>query len=309
MSSFIRKSLLFCFLFVSHSSFAQERASFRTFLSKIHISTSVGYGRTQYQYCVFHPVGQGAEGEIIVSRQGEQLWLHTQNSKEATINWFGGQAIGEGIPDAEVKSAIEFEGQGTTFPVSLAAHVDLWRKVRLGVGGSFMLNRLRELKPIEHEKLGSYLLSQKMHYNLRPFFSLGFKFIENSSVSVLLDVNFGSDYMYSFEEGFIEFTNLGAQNIGLTVEGDISEDFRLFSRISCEKSGFEKPLDGNKTVRASGQKSILLQLGLSFNCPEYSRCQLAGCKIERKHKHGGEVYRGVSIFTSSDAQGRRIYQN
>lgn len=314
MRSFAKKFLfIYLSLFVGHISFAQECASFRTFLSKVHISTSVGYGRTHYQYCVFHTAaGQEAAGEVVVSKQKGQFYLHTKDSHKRLIAWFGGQAIAadqEDIGLKEVSTIMQFAGRGTTLPVSLVAHIDLFEQARVGVGGLFIFNRLEELKPEEkHLYLGSYFPSQKTHYYLRPFFLFGLKVVSNSTVSVLLDTNFGYDYMYSFEKGFVNLLNLGVKNIGVTVEGNISEYFRLFGKVSCERSDSEQLVSNDQTGRISAHKSILVQFGLSFNFPEYSRCQLAGCKIERRHKHGGKVYRGVSIFTSSDAQGRRIYQ-
>ncbi|HAN49908.1 MAG TPA: hypothetical protein DCQ08_02725, partial [Amoebophilaceae bacterium] len=98
------------------------------------------------------------------------------------------------------------------------------------------------------------------------------------------------------------------QNIGITVESNVSEYLRLFGRISYERSNLMNALNDTSAWIALERESILLQLGFSVNCPEIPRCSLPGCAVERKHKHVGETYRGASIFTGRDAQGRRLYE-
>lgn len=319
MPSFARKLLLFCFtLLVSHTAFSQKRSSFRRFLNRIHISASIGYGDTQYSHQVLHTKAGGTHEAAIVFKEGGKFYLYSGDPEVVyLIRWFDGAYIRmksytdwelAGIKKARTK--VKFEGRGSKLPISFSGHVDIWEKMRLGLGGAFFINTLEKLAPEEdHASLGPYVPLQKEHYYLRPFVMLGYKFIENSILSVLLDTNFGFDFMYSSADGrFTEFFNDGARNLGLTLEGNISEYLRLFCRLSYEKSDFINFLNEKKIAIVLERESVLFQLGFSLNYPEIPRCPLAGCKIERKHKHGGEVYRGVSIFTSRDAQGRSIYK-
>ena len=316
MPSFARKLLLFCFtLLVSHTAFSQKRPSFRRLLNRIHISASIGYGATQYSHQALH---LDTDEAAIVFKEGDKFYLYSGDPGVVyLIRWFDGAYIRMNsytdwkLADIEKgKNQVKFEGKGSTLPISFSGHVDLWEKMRLGLGGAFFINTLAKLEPEEaYASLGSYVPSQKEHYHLRPFVILGYKFIENSTLSVLLDTNFGFDFMYSSADGrFTECFNEGAQNLGLTLEGNISEYFRLLGRLSYEKSHLTNFLNNKKIAVVLEQARVLFQLGFSLNYPEIPRCPLAGCKIERKHKHGGEVYRGVSIFTNRDAQGRRIYK-
>jgi len=320
MHSFARKSLFFCLtLLVSHTAFAKKRPSFRTLLNKIHFTASIGYGGTWYSHKAFHPSSTGPSEEVIVFREGDQFYLHAGDPGIVyLIRWFDGVYIHmDSYTDwdlAELKKAktnIKFEGQGTTIPISLGAHVDLWGKMRVGFGGTCFINKIEKLEPEKAcADLGPYIPSQKTHYHLRPFALLGYKFIENSAFSVLLDTNFGLDYLYScVESKFTDTFNLGAKSIGITLEGHISEYLRLFGRLSYERSDYLKKLVDDRLAIMIERESILFQLGFSINYPEIPRCPLDGCEIERKHKHGGQSYRGVSIFTHRDAQGRRIYKN
>ena len=320
MHSFARKSLFLCLaLLVSHTSFAKKRPSFRALLNKIHITASIGYGGTQYSHQVYHDGLRGPRGETVVFKEGDQFYLYAGDPGSVyLVRWFDGPYIHtRSYTDwdlAELKRAetsMKFEGQGATIPISLGAHVDLWRRMRIGFGGTFFINRIEKLEPEEaHADLGPYIPSQKTHYYLRPFVSLGYKFIENSTFSVLLDTNFGLDYLYSFvDPKFIDAFNLGVKSIGITLESNISEYLRLFGRLSYEQSDYMRSLGQKKLALVLERKSILFQLSFSINYPEIPRCSLDGCKIERKHRHGGQAYRGVSIFTHRDAQERKIYKN
>jgi hypothetical protein len=215
----------------------------------------------------------------------------------------------------KIVNKAKFKGKGSTIPLSLSGHVDLWGKMRVGLGGAFFINTLESLAHEEESKdinLGAYVPLQKKHYHVRPFAILGFKFVENSILSVLLDANFGFDFMYfsgsDAKWECMDVFNLGVQNIGITIEKNISMYVRLFGRLSYERSNLGNTLNDTDTAIVIERESVLLQLGFSFSYPEIPRCSLPGCEVERKHEHNGEVYRGTSIFTSRDAQGRRLYK-
>ena len=181
-------------------------------------------------------------------------------------------------------------------------------------GGVFFINQLDRLEYVEEnekKEIGVYVPSQRKYYQVRPFAILGFKFVENSAFSAILDTNLGFDFIYPASEWkCIALSNLGVQNLGVTIEGNLSEYVRLFGRISYERSGFfQSSVFDTKHATALflEKSSLLLQFGFSFNYPEIPRCTLHGCEVERKHKHNGKPYRGTSIFTTRDSQGRRLY--
>lgn len=263
------KNLFFvcCILLGSHTSFSKESSSFKKLLTRTHIDASVGLGRMQYYSVTTHKDDPKATG-LLTSLQGKGLVL----------------------------------------PIAFSGHVDLGSKLRVGLGGALFINTIGKLKHKKHRDLTEfYVPPQKRPYSLRPFFILGFKFIDNSILSALIDAHLGVEFMYAYTGSKVDFTSRGAKNLGLTLEGHISPYFRLFGRLSYDLLDDKFPVE-EKVISTSGCKSVLLQFGFSLNYPEFSRCPVTGCKIERNHKHAEEVYRGTSIFTSRDAQGRRIYK-
>jgi len=324
MPSSVRTLLFLCsFLLLSHTSFSQEHLSFRKLLNRVHINASVGYGSSRYSHQVVYVFGD-LDGSALVFKERDKFYINTGDSGEVyLIRWFDGSYVRMPsytnlriLPDdKKAVQKVKFKGRGTSVPIMLSGHVDLWGKIRVGLGGAFFINTLESLEheeENERKNLGTYTPSQSRHYHVRPFAILGFKFVENSMLSVILDTNLGYDFIYSSsgsECKCIDLFNMGVQNIGITLEGNISEYVRLFGRVSYEISNLTSTLDKKDEVAiVLDRKSILFQLGLSFNCPEIPRCSLPGCEVERKHKHVGRSYRGVSIFTTRDAQGRRLYK-
>jgi len=94
---------------------------------------------------------------------------------------------------------VNFKGKGSTLPISLSSHIDLWGKMRVGPGGALFINTLEHLAHEEgntDKKLGVYTPFRNRHYHIRPFAILGVKFVDNSILSVLLDANLGFDFIY-----------------------------------------------------------------------------------------------------------------
>lgn len=282
-------------------------------MNRVHINVSIGHGHSWYSHHVMHGPG-GPKRSTVVFRERDKFYINTGEQDVAyLIRWFDGVYIrmpsytvsNEHSDAARAINRVKFQGRGSTIPISLSSHVDLWRKIRVGLGGTFFINTLEYLAPEEkYQNLGVYTLSKKVHYHVRPFLILGFKVIDHSILSVLLDTNLGFDFLYAASDSSIEVDNAGMQSVGLTIERNISAYFRLFGRLSYEISeSDEGHLNEMNTVIVRSRTGVLLQLGFSFNCPEIPRCSLPGCRIEYKHKHCGKSYRGVSIFTGKDKYG------
>src|SRR3546814_4810089 len=55
---------------------------------------------------------------------------------------------------------IGFEGKGNTFPITLSGHVDMFKKLRIEVGGNVCIHLIKILQPNEKHKedlVGNYV--------------------------------------------------------------------------------------------------------------------------------------------------------
>ncbi|HAN49790.1 MAG TPA: hypothetical protein DCQ08_02090, partial [Amoebophilaceae bacterium] len=198
-------------------------------LNRVHTNVSVGYGCSWYSHQVVQESGD-LGGASIVFKEGDQFYINTGESGGVyLIQWFDGPYVRmnsyadlKNCPGhKKVLTHVKFKGIGSTLPISLSSHVDLWGKMRLGLGGALFINTLENLAHEEEntdKKLGSYTPLRNRHCHVRPFAILGFKFVENSTLSVLLDTHLGFDFIYpSSEWKCIDYFDLGVQNIGITV--------------------------------------------------------------------------------------------
>ena len=168
-------------------------------------------------------------------------------------------------PKATGLLTTSLQGKGLAMPIELSGHVDFWSKLRVGLGGALFINTIGKLKHKEHSNATRFYISpQKRPYSLRPFFILGFKFIDNSILSALIDAHLGVEFMHAYTGSKAHFTRRGAKNLGLTLERQISPYFRLFGRLSYDladdKFRFEE-----KVISTSKCQSVLLQFGFSIN--------------------------------------------
>jgi len=321
MRSFLFLFLLLSCLVISHPTIAQARSAFRKVLHRVHVATSVGYGRTYYSYQI---TDANSSSSIVMFRDGDELYIHNESAPHVAhvVRWFDDtylrtrSYVEPKKLDATQKAThkIQFKGQGATIPISLLTYVDLWKKLRLGLGGTLFIDTLVELVPEgdKHQDLGTYVPRSKTHYRVRPCASLGYKVIENATFSTLLDVHAGFDFIHSSLSSAPINKLASTFSLGLSVEKHISEYFRVFGRTSYELGSISDShhfdsADTSRFIVLLEQSSALFQVGISFNCPEIPRCPVPRCKVQAKHKHNGQAYRGVSMWKGRDARKRKLF--
>jgi hypothetical protein len=309
---YIGKYILFFLLVLAiHPiTFAKESFTWRKFLNPVHFNFSVGYGVNFYKNTVV--------GMSMFVKEGKHYLVESGVSNTVyLVRWMGQpyvhlrtyDNIQEFLTNPSPKKIV-FKGRGTVLPITLSGHWDLLKKLRVELGGSLLINQLKTLTPdTEHEYLGNYSDPLGKYYIIRPFALIGFKVLENSAFTLLINTQVSFDFAYA---------NLGDHTathrfvfppvgLGVTVEKHISEYCSAFGKIMYDIRSFTEELVDKKGVMLNCQ-GVYLQLGISVNCPEIPRCPIAHCEVEVKHKHGGKPYRGVSMFTGKDAKGYRLYE-
>jgi hypothetical protein len=294
--------------------FAKEaftwRQIFRPFHTPIYFSFSLGYGVNSDENTI--------AGMSMFVKDGKHYLVESGVSNTIyLVRWMGQpyvrlktyDNIQEFLTNASPK-AIVFKGRGTVLPITLSGHVDFLKKLRIEVGGSLLINQLKTLTPDkEHEFLGDYSDPLGKHYILRPFALIGFKVLENSAYTVLINTQVSFDFTYaSLSDRIATYRSIFPPvGLGVTLEKHISEYASAFGKIMYDTKILAAPFVDKKGVLSKSQV-LCLQLGFSVSCPEIPRCPIEHCEVEVKHKHGGKPYRGVSMFTGKDAKGYRLYE-
>jgi hypothetical protein len=280
----------------------------------------MGYGRTSYQ-------NQILKYSVFIKEGNHYLY----NSQEGTqtgylVRWFGKPYIRMHLYESESFLAglkkptdgpvqsVSFYGAGHTFPITLSSHVDIKKKWRIEMGGSIYLHTVNELVPeAKYKDLGTYFDPDGMHYTTKLFLITGYKLLENSAYSLLLNTQLSYDFVYGnlFKDPSAISSNLWspAVGIGLTLEKHISEYWSIFGKIMYEKVNLvDKMSKLTSSVVIPTSDSLLLQIGVTINCAEIPQCPIPDCEIEVKHKHADTAYRGASIITGKNSLGYRLYE-
>lgn len=310
------KYLVSCLLILSihNTAFSKER-SWRKLFNPVHLNLSIGYGITSYHNTIF--------GMHMFEKEGKHyLYSSAESNLVYLVRWFDNAYVllktyddPAQLPGAthdEPITITTLKGTGATLPISLSGHVDIFKKFRIELGGSLFINKISTLKPDkDHEHLGDYKAAKSTYYIIRPFTKLGFKLLENSAYTLLLDSHLGFDFTYGRLRDRRAINRSAFPppvGLGITVEKHIAEYFSVFSSLSYDISSFYKLFAQKQGLVVLKQQGVWIQFGISLNCPEIPRCAVPHCDVEVKHRHGGKAYRGVSMFKGKNARGQRLYE-
>lgn len=307
MSNFLRKAFLFCStVLLSHSAFAEEYSQLKRILNSINISVAVGGRQDDYVQTIalIDQKASNEEKKRAILQQNDdtkQFFIATQDKQYPVVWPFNKyeQQNATGLLNKGFVKA-EFEGIQTSIPVTIGAHIDPWKKFRIGLGADLVFHTLDKLTvQSPGSLLTTYESTNSKYYSISPFVKFGYKFLEKDKLSALFDYSLGSNWMYDTNRKYQSADNQFAYSIGLTIERDISEYVKGFGRLSLNGLGDIRELD-KKVVVSKEVGGIGLQFGVSLKYPETPRCSLPGCKIKGKHRHGGKTYRGTAFWSSVD---------
>lgn len=308
-------------LIIPTTNHAKPSSRLRKFLNQLHFNFSTGYGRTSYQnqilkYSLFFKEGnhylytplEGAQtGYLVRWFAKPYIRTHLYESESFLAGLNSKRPTDGAVPTT-------FYGAGNTFPINLSGHMDIKKKWRIEIGGSIYLHMANQLVPeAKFRDLGSYYDPEGIHYTTKLFLVMGYKLLENSAYSLLLNTQLSYDFLYAnpFKDASATSSNLWspAVGIGLTAEKHISEYLSVFGKVMYEKVSFVNKM--NKLLSSmvfSTRESLLLQIGVTINCTEIPRCPIPDCEIEVKHKHADTAYRGVPIDRGKNSLGYKLYK-
>jgi len=300
--------------FVSAVTYAKPSSQWRAFFNALHLNFATGYGVSSYETKVYNYKAFFQDG---------QLYIYNPTSDSQTVylvQWYSKPYIKKHLYNSTQSLAcnqgqlLSYNGIGHMFPLIFSVHTDIKKKMRFEIGGSVCINSIKQLTPDEkNQDFGTYNDAVSKHYLTKIFASLGHKLLENNFCTLLVNTQFGYDFIYNdiFEDEFAVAANywMPAMGIGVTFEKHISEYMSWFCRFTYEKLRFvDKPDPTFGGVINSERDNFILQIGLTLTCGEMPTCPVPHCKIEGKHNHGEKTYRGVAIPVGKNSKGYRLYQ-
>ena len=187
-------------------------------------------------------------------------------------------------------STIGFKSKSFNIPIRATLHVEFDR-FRIGGGYSFEYTRVGDFRPLSYsDQISDYSPEVSSFFLKKYFFSLGASVYRYYEYLLVVDANIGGYKLgKDFDAGSIK---TGAfVNLGVTVEREMSEYFKLFVRPSYEIKSYD--LDFTESGQSINHKlnAFYLNIGVTYRIPELRKCFLKNCKAQMNHAHGNREYR------------------
>ncbi len=266
----------------------QGPSMLRILLSKLNFGLSTGYGSTTFKHelsglGIYQPPG----GSPVVFNpasptNGYSNWFNAVTPTTITINP-GDFAVTD-------TALIGFKNKSFNIPLRATLHVE-FNRFRIGGGYSLEFTKVNDFEPLSFgDDIRNYS-PEFSSFGLKKYFLLlGASFYRYEKYLFTGEANIGGYSLGNkFDKGIIDrgmFVNLG-----IMVEREMSEYFRLFIRPSYEFKSFDLNIEeAGKSIK-HGMNAFYVNVGASYRIPELRRCFLKECKAQINHVHGNREYR------------------
>ncbi|HMQ00504.1 MAG TPA: hypothetical protein PKC24_12040 [Cyclobacteriaceae bacterium] len=263
--------------------------NFRNFLSKFHFSLSTGYGQTFYRHQF--------EGLGIVQENGfaPALFIPGVGTTVQYSNWFNDIQLQSPLlsPDFTVISdtaSIGFSSRGFNVPLKFSVHFE-FDALRIGGGLSTEYMRINEFRPINYsDDIANLDPGINGAMASRYFLMAGLSFFRYYEYNFTAELNAGIIRLGGrFDPAVVQRNPY--VNLGLTIEREMSEYFRIFVRPSVEWKTFTTSIpETNVSIRHT-YPSAFLNFGVLLRINELKRCFISSCHAQVDHRHGNLTVR------------------
>lgn len=260
----------------------------RTLLKNVKFSASVGVGNTFFKHKL--------DGYGVFQRTGFEPRIFPSGASPSPrySNWVN-TVLGDTLtvmPDSYLISSdtakLGFKGNGLNIPVHVSVHYE-FKKFRIGGGYGLEPMFLGDFKPTTYtDKIGTFKPGSPSGIMKKYYGMLGYSFYRVQDYLFTGNLQIGG---YQPGKNFArDLIQKGINvNVGVTVERDLSEYWRLFVKPSLDFKSYTLTLPEN-TIKHN-LHAIYVQLGVTYSIPEMPKCFHSKCKIQMNHAHGNKEYR------------------
>jgi hypothetical protein len=268
---------------------------------------TTGYGRTYYKHDL--------TGYYFFQDRTGQYILPTSETITGTTftgytNWFNDPALG---PEVSIRNPFDvpfpalgnpvlnpdlrntqffasgdtteigFRGISHGIPITLQLHYNFLEKFRVGLGYSWEKQFINELQPTNYEGvIRPYQPSMSSTRYSRFYGTAGYKFYEYYNHLFVAELQFGRirSGPNEFNRDFVTQTTY--LNLGVSMEKELSEYFRIIVKPSIDIKNYKVSVPGGTDIR-HGHPTLFVQAGISINIPEIPRSPISNDKTQLKH--------------------------
>jgi hypothetical protein len=183
-----------------------------------------------------------------------------------------------------------YEGSGYSIPFLFTLFYT-HQKYRFGLGYGFEFHNVKELRAKNNRAVLEPYVTNLGGATFSRFYGMfGYEIHEFRDYTLVGELEFGAmNYGKKFDKSLI---SKGIYvNLGVTIERNLSEYFKLFLRPSLDFKGYKINLPENGPEIRHRQNAWFLGLGASYSIPKLKRCPIKRCHSQIDHQHSGIEFR------------------
>jgi hypothetical protein len=265
----------------------QGPSSLRRLLSKVTFGLSTGYGQSTLKH--------EFEGFQLLQNPGSGPVIFQPASTTAYTNWFNKVESGPlgtingPIFDSNLEE-IGYKSRAFHIPLRATLHLEFDR-YRIGGGYSFEYTNVGDFRPLNHgDEIGNFTPDLNGFFLKKYFGSFGASVYRYEEYLLVADLNLGGYKLgKQFDNSLIDRGLF--LNIGVAIEREMSEYFRLFVRPSYEVKSFSLSIPESASSIQHKFNAFYINVGATYRIPELRRCFIKKCRAQITHAHGNREYR------------------
>jgi hypothetical protein len=267
----------------------QGNGVLRKILSKVTFGLSTGYGSTTFKHELS---GFG----ILQNPDSLPKLFQPSSVSSGYSNWYNevnpsGNTLQTGAFRVNSDTAsIGFKSKSFNIPIRATLHIEFDR-YRIGGGYSFEYTRVGDFKPLSYgDRINNFSPEVSNFFLKKYFLSFGGAVYRYYEYLLIIDANIGGYKLgKDFDAGSIKKGVF--MNLGVTVERELSEYFKLFIRPSYEIKSYKLNFAESGQSITHKFNAFYVNVGATYRIPELRRCFLKTCKAQMNHAHGNREYR------------------
>lgn len=257
----------------------------RKILSKFTFGLSTGVSRTNFKHEITDfSIRQPDNGAPFIFQPG---------NTDGFSNWFNKATLDQ-LPDGMDLSPddgeLGFKSKAFQIPLRATLHFEIDR-FRIGGGYSFEYTNLGDFEPLTRGgEINSFTPDVSSFFMKKYFGSLGASLYRYDEYILVADLNIGGYSLGNkFDNNIIDRSLF--VNVGVAIEREMSEYFRLFVRPSYDMKSFTITMPETGAEVRHRVNAFYLNVGATYRIPDLRKCFLKTCKAQLNHAHGDREYR------------------
>jgi hypothetical protein len=260
----------------------------RKILKDFHFGAFTGVGRTFFS--------NKLDGFGIYQAPNSQPELISNSTAVRYTNWVNNvgsdiSASGAYVVANPGTSGLGFKGSALNIPLGGTLHYE-FNRYRVGGGYSYELMSIGTL----HSKILSDKISDLKPNNptgfMRKYWGMfGVSFYRWNEYLFTGDLQVGSYKLKSNYNASLVGGSSTFFNVGVTIERNLSEYFKVYARPAYEIKSYDLAVPGTGQSIHYNINAAYVQVGFTYSIPELPRCFLRDCHTQINHAHGNKEYR------------------